>query len=245
MPTPDGQRPRWSWPGYTRDGILALLGLVTLALLIVALFFPDLSPFRRPASFQAPASITSAEPSPRAPLQPSPSATALAPTLAPAAAASPDPTALVLRVSDLAPGYRVRKAGPVLFGTGVGLASPASWDVVFVPDGSRPTWYLMIESVVAVYADASAAMAAVQAEEATERRASRAVRQASIPGLGSVQAVWLELAPDRPGYGTIRVTWQSLNVVGQVAALGPIDPSEPQQTGSLAVIEQSRITAAR
>jgi len=241
---PDGRGPRWSWPPYTRDGILALLGLLTLALLIVALFFPDLSRFWGRASFQAPASMISAEPSLSTPVRPPPSATALAPTLAPAATASPDPTALVLRASDLAPGYRVQKAEPVLFGSGVGLAPPASWDVVFVPDGGRQTWYIMIESVVAVYADASAAMAAVEAEDVTERRA-RAVRQAPIPGLGSVQAVWLEPAPDRPGYGTIRITWQTLNVVGQVAAFGPIDPSEPQQTGSLAVIEQGRITAAR
>ena len=244
MPTHDGQRPRWSWPAYTRDGILALLGLVTLALLIVALFFPDLPPFRSRASFQAPASMTSAEPSPSAPARPSPSAPALAPTLAPVATVSPDPTALVLRVSDLPPGYRVQKAGPVLFSTGVGLAPPASWDVVFVPEAGRQTWYVMIESVVAVYGDASAAMAAVEAEDVTERRA-RAIRQGSISGLGSVQAVWLEPAPDRPGYGTIRVTWQTLNVVGQVAAFGPIDPAEPEQTGSLAMIEQSRITAAR
>jgi len=243
VPTHDGQRPRWSWPAYTRDGILALLGLVTLALLIVALF-PDLAPFRSRASLQAPASMTSAEPSPSAPVRPSPSAPALAPTLAPVATVSHDPTALVLRVSDLPPGYRVQKAGPVLFGTGVGLTPPASWDVVFVPEAGRQTWYVMIESVVAVYGDASAAMAAVEAEDVTERRA-RAIRQGSIPGLGSVQAVWLEPAPDRPGYGTIRITWQTLNVVGQVAAFGPIDPSEPQQTGSLAVIEQGRITAAR
>ncbi len=94
-----------------------------------------------------------------------------------------------------------------------------------------------------MYADADTAMAAVETEDAVEQ-AAHAVRQAPIAGLSSRQAVWIEAAPDRPGFGIVRVTWQTLNVVSQVGALGPIGPSEPARTAQLAMVEQDRLGVA-
>ncbi len=54
----------------------------------------------------------------------------------------------------------------------------------------------------------------------------------------------MEPAPDRPGYGIVRVTWQTENVVGQVGALGPIGAFEPQQTAQLAMLERDRISVS-
>jgi hypothetical protein len=112
---------------------------------------------------------------------------------------------------------------------------------VFAPEGGRLTEYLLVESAVVVYADVATAEAAVDGEDAAERTA-HAIQSAPVAGLASRQAVWIEPAPDRPGYGIVRITWQERNVVGQVGALGPIGWSEPQQTGALALVEQRRIS---
>jgi hypothetical protein len=209
-----------------QGALLALLGAGTLAVWIVAVFLPD----RRPFSSQG------GSPPPLA------TATAPAPASPSAAAIAPKPEAVTLRVTDLPPGYHVLKTGPALFSASAGPAPPTGWDVVFAPDAGRQTDELLVESAAAVYPDAGTAAAAVQTESEAEQ-AAHALRQVPIPGLGDQQAVWIEPAPDRPGYGIVRVVWQSLNVVGQVSVLGPIDPSQPQQTGRLAMVEQGRISS--
>ena len=112
---------------------------------------------------------------------------------------------------------------------------------MFALDADRHVGYRLIESVVAVYNDASTAVAAVEAEDAVEQ-AAHAVRQQPIPGLASRQAAWVDPAPDRSGYGIVRITWQELNVVGQVGALGQISSSEPGQAALLAMIVRNRIS---
>ena len=148
----------------------------------------------------------------------------------------------MLKVTDLPRAYHVLKAGPTAFSATVGESAPSGWDVVFAPDAPPQAAYLLVESVVAVYPDAAAAGAAVQAEDAAEQ-AAHAARQQPIPGLASRQAAWIEPAPGRPGYGIVRITWQELNVVGQVGALGPITSSEPEQTALLAMVQRNRISA--
>lgn len=216
-------------------GLVALLCLGTMALGVVVLVFADRWPFGS-EGLEPPSSMTTA--------QPSESALAPAPTASPPAATiRPEPQAVTLQVTDLPPGYHVLKTGPALFSPNAGEATPASWDVVFAPDTSRQTGYLLVESAVAVYADTEAAVAAVKTEDEAEESV-HALRQVSVPGLGNQQAVWIEPAPDRPGYGIVRVTWQSLNVVGQVSVLGLVDSSQPLKTAQLAMVEQNRIQGA-
>lgn len=228
----DGPTPRRSWRPFVGDVLLAFFGVGTLVLLVLAVSVPDGLQLWLHGGIQPPSSA-------KTPL-PSPSASVFAPTSSPTVTISPVPAAVVLRVTDLPSGYHVLKTGPTAFNSTVGEPPPAGWDVVFAPDADRQTQYLLIESVVAVYPDATMAAAAVEAEDAAEQ-AAHAVRQPSIPGLASRQAAWIEPAPDRAGYGIIRITWQELNVVGQVGALGPISSSEPQQTALLAMTQRNRI----
>jgi hypothetical protein len=212
---------------------LAFLGVGTLVLLVVAVLIPDELQLRLHGGLHAPSAANTAEPSP--------TASASAPTSSPMVTINPEPAAVVLKVTDLPQGYHLLKAGPTVFSATAGESAPAGWDVVFAPDAPRQAIYLLIESVVAVYPDAAAAGAAVQAEDAAEQ-AAHAARQLPIPGLATRQAAWIEPAPDRPGYGIVRLTWQELNVVGQVGALGPITSSEPQQTALLAMVQRNRIS---
>jgi hypothetical protein len=214
-----------------QDGVLAFLGIGTLVLVALAVCFPEQLEVRLHGG--PPPSVATIP-------RPAPSASALAPAPTPPAAISPEPAAVVLRLTDLPDGYRVLKAGPPVFNTASGGSPPDGWDVVFAPDGGRRTEYLLVESAVAVYADVATAEAALEGENAAER-ATHAVQLPPVPGLASRQAVWIEPAPDRPGYGIVRITWQELNVVGQVGTLGPTGWSEPQQTGALAMVEQRRI----
>lgn len=212
--------------------MLAFLGVGTLAVLALAVCFPEQLELRLHGGPPPPVATTA---------QPVPNASALSPARTPPATISPEPAAVVLRLTDLPDGYRVLKAGPPVFDTAAGGSPPDGWDVVFAPDGGRRTEYLLVESAVAVYADVATAEAALEGENTAER-AAHAIQSPPIPGLASRQAVWIEPAPDRPGYGIVRITWQELNVVGQVGALGPIGWSEPQQTGTLAMAQQRRIS---
>jgi len=213
---------------------LALLGVGTLVLLVVAVLMPDEVQLALHGGPQAPVGTNTPEPSPNASVS--------APTSSPAVTIHPEPAAVVLKVTDLPRAYHVLKAGPTAFSATVGESAPSGWDVVFAPDAPPQAAYLLVESVVAVYPDAAAAGAAVQAEDAAEQ-AAHAARQQPIPGLASRQAAWIEPAPGRPGYGIVRITWQELNVVGQVGALGPITSSEPEQTALLAMVQRNRISA--
>jgi hypothetical protein len=229
---PDARTPRRPWLQYVREGLLAFLGVGMLVLLVVAVFLPDELHLLLHGGLQAPSAAKTAGPSP--------SVSVPAPMSSPAVTINPEPAAVVLKLTDLPQGYHVLKAGPTLFTAALGESAPAGWDVVFAPDAPGQAGYLLIESVVAVYPNAAMAAAAVESEDAAEQ-AAHAARQRPIPGLASRQAAWIEPAPDRMGYGIVRITWQELNVVGQVGALGPISSSEPQQTALLAMVQQNRI----
>lgn len=224
--------PRRPWRAYVGNGMLALLAGGTLVFLVVALLMPDELQLWLHGIHAPSATKTN---------QPSPSPATLAPTSVPGVTVSPDPAAVDLKVTDLPYGYHVLKAGPAVFNTTDDVSQPAGWDVVFAPDADRQPGYLLIESVIAVYADVELAADAVEAENAAEQSA-HAVREPLIPGLAVRQTAWIEPAPDRAGYGIVRITWQESNVVGQVGALGPISSSEPQQTGLLAMIMRNRIS---
>lgn len=230
---PDGRTPRRSRRPFVRDVVFAFIGVGTLILLVLAVSMPDELQLWLHGGVQPPSAAKTA--------LPSPNASVLAPTPAPAVTISPVPAAVVLKATDLPDGYHVLKTGPTEFNTTLGEPPPTGWDVVFAPDAGRQTPYLLIESVVAVYPDATTAASAVDAEDTAEQ-AAHAVRQLPIPGLASRQAAWIEPAPDRAGYGIVRITWQELNVVGQIGALGPISSSEPQQAALLAMIQRNRIS---
>ncbi len=139
---------------------------------------------------------------------------------------NPEPRVVTLRTTDLPPGYHVLHEGAASFSSTGGQGQPSSWDVVFAPDLGQTAKLLLIESVVAVYSDAAMAAAAVDIEDAAERSA-HALQQAPVPSLGDQQAIWIQPAPDHATYGVTRVTWRSINVIGQVSMLAPMTPFVP------------------
>jgi len=153
---------------------------------------------------------------------------------------NPEPRLVTLRTTDLPPGHHVLHEGSASFSSTGGRGQPQSWDVVFAPDLGQPAEFQLIESVVAVYPDDATAAAAVDIEDAAERSA-HALQQTRVPSLGDQQAIWIQPAPDHATYGVTRVTWRSVNVVGQVSVLGPITPLVREMTVYLATVEQDRI----
>lgn len=154
----------------------------------------------------------------------------------------PDPRSITLTAVDLPGGYHVLKAGPASFSSGGGLQTPPSWDVVFEPDPGQRADYQLAESLAVVYPSPTLAGAAVETQAALERTA-RASEQLPRTVLGDRMTVWVEPVPDRPQFALIRVTWQSLNVVGQVSVLGQVGPGQLERAVGLAMAQQERIAA--
>ncbi len=223
------------WSQRVGVAIVVVTAVAAAAGWAVVLFFPDAWPL---GGEQAIATPSAAPTGPReggeALNGPSPSTRQM----------NPEPRAVALRTTDLPPGYHVLHEGPASFSSTGGEEQPSSWDVVFAPDLGQRAELLLIESVVAVYPDATTADAAVDIEDAAERSA-HALEQAPVPSLGDRQAIWVQPAPDRDTYGVTRVTWQSINVVGQISTLGPMTPPVLGMTEHLATLEQDRIRAGR
>jgi len=155
---------------------------------------------------------------------------------------SPAPRTLTLTTHDLPAGYHVIREAPAGFSQRAGQAAPASWDVLFAPDGGVAAGGQLIESLAVVYPTAAAADAALDAQVAAER-AARAVPRPPISSLGDRVTVWVEPAADDASYEIVRVTWRSLNVVAQVSVLGRSAVLDTDRLALLAAIQQDRIGA--
>ncbi|HEY4866494.1 MAG TPA: hypothetical protein VIK45_13380 [Candidatus Dormibacteraeota bacterium] len=218
----------WTQRAALRGLILTSLG-VALALL-AALLFAAAPGWRvntaEWAASAAPASLTAAKPVP--------------------AASRPgkqvDPRIVTLEMSDMPAGTQVLKAGVASFSSSGSASPPPSWDVLFQPDPSRPAGYDLAESLSVIYPSDPAAAAAIQSVASAER-AARASNQAPTTTIGDRLTVWEEPVSGKPNGVVVRVTWQSMNVVGQVSVFGQAGPELVQRALRLAVMQQDRIGA--
>ncbi len=226
-----GARSAHRWPQRVGVAIVVVTAVAAAAGWSVVLFFPDAWPLGGEQTIVTPSAATTG---------PSEGGEVLSGPSPATRQMNPEPHAVTLRTTDLPPGYHVLHAGPASFSSTGGEEQPSSWDVVFAPDLAQTAEPLLIESVVAVYSDAATADAAVEMEDAAERSA-HALEQAPVSSLGDRQAIWVQPAPDRATYGVTRVTWQSINVVGQISTLGPMTPLVLGVTVHLATVEQDRI----
>lgn len=150
------------------------------------------------------------------------------------------PRTVTLQQGDLPPGARVAKEGPASFSTRA--QPPPSWDVVMRPDPAQPADYEFAESLAVVYPSDQTAAGAMASLAAAER-AGGATEAAATTSVGDRQMVWVEQTPDRPGQAIVRVTWQSMNVVGEVSLLAQAGQAQVRHTVELALVEQGRIGA--
>ena len=155
---------------------------------------------------------------------------------------NPEPRKITLTTRDLPTGYHVLREGPASFSTGVSGQPPPSWDVVFEPDGGLRADYQLAESLAVVYPTPALAATALDSQDALERGAG-ASEQRPASGPGDRVTVSVVPIPDRPQYRLVRVTWQSLNVIGQVSLLGQAGTAQPDRAVLLAMAQQDRIGA--
>lgn len=154
----------------------------------------------------------------------------------------PDPRTVTLKTTDLPAGYHVLREGQAIFSPGTG-GSP-SWDVVFQADAGQQADYRLVESTVVVYPNPAQATASLDSQASSERSA-QAIELPAAGGLGDQGLAWEETPPDGSDAAIIRVTWQSLDVVGQVTVLGRPGQSLQAQAMHLAITQQSAIRAAQ
>lgn len=219
------------WPHRVGIAFVVVIALTTAAGWTVILFFPEVWASWRGQALATPsAAPTGPRQGDDASSRPSP----------PTRQMNPEPRLVTLRTTDLPPGHHVLHEGSASFSSTGRQGQPPSWDVVFAPDLGQPAEVLLIESVVAVYPDNATAAAAVDIEDAAERSA-HALQQAPVPSLGDQQAIWIQPAQGHATDGVTRVTWRSVNVVGQVSVLGPMTPLVLEMTLHLARVEQDRI----
>jgi hypothetical protein len=151
-----------------------------------------------------------------------------------------EPRTITLEASDLPAGAHVLKAQAASFSSNGSAAPPPSWDVVFQPEAGQPAGYDLSESLAVVYPSDAVAAAALQSLAAAER-AAQAKEQTPGVLFGDRMTVWLETVPSRTNEVVVRVTWQSMNVVGQVSMFGPPGSDLVQRTLTLAQRQQDRI----
>jgi hypothetical protein len=224
-------RPGFPWTQRAAFGALLVTGLGMLLALILAAFFSG--PWPQPmggggvvlsASTVSPNSMTAASSLP--------------------AASRPgrdvEPRTITLDKSDMPAGAHVLKAGAASFSSGGSSAPPPSWDVVFQPDPGHPAGYDLSESLAVVYPSDAVAVAALQSLAAAER-AAKAKEETPSLLVGDRMTVWVETVPNRSNQVVVRVTWQSMNVVGQISVFGPAGADLVQRTLTLAQREQDRI----
>jgi hypothetical protein len=166
------------------------------------------------------------------------------PTPSSRGSSDPDPRAVTLKVTDLPAGYHVLREGQASFTPGAGGPTSPSWDVVFQPDAGQQADYRLVESVVVVYLSAAQATASLDSQ-ATSERAAHAIELPAAGGLGDQGLAWVESPADGSDNAIVRVTWQSVDVVGQVSVLGRSGPSLQAQAMHLAITQQSAIRAAQ
>lgn len=220
-------------PGTARRRFAALVGLALSVLLVTLAAFlfvgPLSSPLRatqRAMSGGLDRALPGHSGGPRA-------------TAAPARILAPEPSAVTLQSGDLTPGYHVLNANKASFSSGDD-AYP-SWDVLFEPDpDNRAPAYPLVESLVVVYPSVAAASSSLEAQSSADR-AGGAAAYVLLPKLGDQTAVWVEKAANRPDSLVVRVTWRYLNVLGQVSMLSSASTVHPEQTLTLAAVEQERI----
>jgi hypothetical protein len=150
------------------------------------------------------------------------------------------PRTVTLQLGDLASGARVGREGPASFSSRA--QPPPSWDILMLPDPAQPADYEFVESLAVVYPSHQVAASAMSSLAAAER-AGGANEVAAPTPVGDRQTVWVERTADRPGVAIVRVTWQSMNVVGEVSLLAPSGPAQVQRAVRLALVEQGRIGA--
>lgn len=218
----------WTQRAALRGLVLTSLGVVLA--LVAALLFAAAPAWRvntaEWAASAAPASLTTAQSLP----------TASRP------GKQVDPRNITLEMSDMPAGARVLKAGVASFNSTGSASPPPSWDVVFQPDPARPAGYDLAESLSVIYPSDPAAVAAIQSMGSAER-AAHANNQPPGTTIGDRLTVWEEPVSGKPNGVVVRVTWQSMNVVGQVSLFGQAGPDLVQGALRLAVIQQDRIGA--
>jgi hypothetical protein len=223
-------RPRLPWTQRAALRGLALTSFGVVLALVAALLFAAAPAWRTGAgewaASAAPASLTPARSLPSA-SRPGRQA---------------DPKAVTLEVGDLPAGARVLKAGAASFSSSGSGSPPPSWDVVFQPDPGRPAGYDLAESLSVVYPSDAVAVSAIQSVMAAER-AAHATNQAPATTVGDRLTVWEEPVSGGASGAVVRVTWQSMNVVGQVSIFGQAGPDLVQRALRLALIQQDRIGA--
>jgi hypothetical protein len=217
------------------------LGLVLLGVagLLVYLLFQALFP-EQPQQVQRGRTASPTDTATEPPLtNPRPT-----PTPSSRGASEPDPRAVTLKTTDLPAGYHVLREGQASFTAGAGGPTSPSWDVVFQADAGQHADYRLVESVVVVYLSAAQATASLDSQASSERSA-HAIELPSAGGLGDQGLAWQESPPDGSDNAIVRVTWQSVDVVGQVSVLGRSGPSLQAQAMHLAITQQSAIRAAQ
>jgi hypothetical protein len=150
------------------------------------------------------------------------------------------PRAVTLQPSDLAAGTKLASEGPASFRAGTSGAPPPSWEVLLQLDPGQSPDYRYVESLAVVYPSQQVATAAIGSIEAEERNAGASEKAATVP-VGGRETVWLEQSPSQPGEMIVRVTWQSMNVVGQVSVFGRAGQAGLERAEQLALVEQNRI----
>jgi hypothetical protein len=223
-------RPRLPWTQRAALRGLALTSVGVVLALGAGLVFSAAPAWRTGAGDWA----ASAEPASLTPARPVP--------IASRPGRQVDPRAVTLEVGDLPAGAHVLKAGAASFSSSGSGSPPPSWDVVFQPDLGRPAGYDLAESLSVVYTSDAVAVTAIQSVMAAER-AANATNQPPPTTLGDRLTVWEEPVSGRTGGAVVRVTWQSMNVVGQVSIFGQAGPDLVQRALRLALTQQDRIGA--
>ena len=150
------------------------------------------------------------------------------------------PRAVTLQLSDLPSGTRVTSEGSASFRSGMAGTPPPSWEVLLQLDGTQSQDYRYVESLAVVYPSNRVAAAAMSSMESEERSAGASEKAPTIP-LAARETIWQEQSPNQPGEVIVRVTWQSMNVVGQVSLFGKAGQAAVERAQQLALVEQGRI----
>ena len=150
------------------------------------------------------------------------------------------PRAVTLQPSDLPAGTRVASEGPAAFRSGNAGTPPPSWEVLLQLDPAQSPDYRYVESLAVVYPRDQVAAAAMSSMDAQELAAGASEKTVAAP-LAARETIWLEQSPNQPGEMIVRVTWQSMNVVGQVSVFGRTGQTGLERAQQLALVEQSRI----
>ena len=150
------------------------------------------------------------------------------------------PRAVTLQPSDLPPGTRLASEGPASFRSGSAGTPPPSWDVLLQLDSAQAPDYRYVESLAVIYPSERSAASAMNSMGSDERRAGASQKAPSDP-VGGPETIWMELSASQPSQVIVRVTWQSMNVVGQVSVFASTGEAGMERAQQLAQVEENRI----